>query len=460
MNSIITDNLAAEQMLNSRIDRFFNQINISKVLLSSNFYKESGFQCSIVLKELFSLIFNGKNLYRTLAVKGEELSFKKNTAYRFLNAGHFNWEKFLLMVMSRLILVLDQLTGRDRQSVLIFDDSLFSRGRSKKVELMAKVFDHTSHKFCKGFRMLTLGWTDGSSFLPVSFNLLSSSNEKNRLCPANAVDRRTLAFKRRERATQSTPDSVIEMLRAAKNIPAKFVLFDSWFTLPKTIVRVKKESREVIGMIKLTEKIHYLFDGKWQNVKEIYKRIDHQVDTKTSIIGSAIVKIREDKLSEESDYVDARIVFIKDRRSDNWLALLCTDVNVNEEEVVRIYGKRWDIEVFFKICKSYLALAKEYQGRSYDMQVASTSIVFLRYAMLSMETRNANDERTIGDLFYYLREELADIRLSQSLMLLVDTLRDILNGLPVLSQKLADEIMDNFLNAIPHPLKHRLLFCA
>jgi hypothetical protein len=460
MNSIITDNLAAEQMLNSRIDRFFNQINISKVLLSSNFYKESGFQCSVVLKELFSLIFNGKNLYRTLAVKNEEISFKKNTAYRFLNAGHFNWEKLLLMVMSRLILVLDQLTGKDRQSVLIFDDSLFSRGRSKKVELMAKVFDHTSHKFCKGFRMLTLGWTDGSSFLPVSFNLLSSSNEKNRLCPANDVDKRTLAFKRRERATQSTTDSVIEMLRAAKNIPAKFVLFDSWFTLPKTIVRVKKENREVIGMIKLTEKIHYLFDGKWQNVKEIYKRLDHQVDTKTSIIGSVIVKIREDKLSEESDYVDARIVFIKDRRSDNWLALLCTDVNVNEEEVVRIYGKRWDIEVFFKICKSYLALAKEYQGRSYDMQVASTSIVFLRYAMLSIETRNDTDERTIGDLFYYLREELADIRLSQSLMLLVDILREILNGLPVLSQKMADEIMDNFLNAIPHPLKHRLLFCA
>ena len=460
MNSIITDNLADDQMLNSRIDRFFNQISISKVLLRSNFYKESGFHCSVVLKELFSLIFNGKNLYRTLTVKSDLLSFKKNTAYRFLNAGHFNWEKLLLIVMSRLILILDQLTGKDRQSVLIFDDSLFSRERSKKVELMAKVFDHTSHKFCKGFRMLTLGWTDGSSFLPVSFNLLSSSNEKNRLCPANSVDKRTLAFKRRERAVQSTTDSLIEMLHTAKNIPAKFVLFDSWFTLPKTVVRVKKEKREVIGMIKVTEKIHYLFDGEWQNVKEIYKKMNHQVDTKTSIIGSALVKIREDKLTEEADYVDARIVFIKNRHSDDWLALLCTDINVSEEEVVRIYGKRWDIEVFFKVCKSYLSLAKEYQGRSYDMQVAATSIVFLRYAMLSMETRNANDDRTIGDLFFYLREELADIKLSQSLMLLVDTLRHVLNNLPVLSQKLANEIMDNFLNTIPLPLKHRLLLCA
>lgn len=460
MNSIITDNFANDQMLNSRIDKFFNQINISKLLLASNFYKESGFHCSIVLKELFSLIFHGKNLYRTLSVKTEELSFKKNTAYRFLNSGHFNWEKLLKQVSIRLVSTLNQLTGEDRQSVLIFDDSLFSRGRSKKVEMMAKVFDHTSHKFCKGFRMLTLGWTDGSSFLPISFNLLSSTNEKNRLCPANEVDKRTLAFKRRERAMSSTTDALIEMLRAAKDIPAKFVLFDSWFTLPKTVIRVKQENREVIGMIKVTEKIHYLFDGEWQNVREIYKKIKHQTNPTSPITGSATVKLRIDKTADERDYVDAKIVFVKDRHSDSWLALLCTDLKVSDEEIVRIYGKRWDIEVFFKICKSYLALAKEYQGRSYDMQVASTSIVFLRYAMLSMEIRNSKDDRTIGDLFYYLREEMADIKLSQSLHLMLDTLREVLKEFPVLSQELANGIIDNLLNAIPQFLKQKLLLCA
>ena len=460
MNSIISANSANEQRLNSRIDRFFNEINISKLLLRSNFYKESGFQCSTVLKELFSLVFHGKNLYRTLSVKNEELPFKKNTAYRFLNAGHFNWEKLLHLVMAGLIAELDRLTGKDRQSVLIVDDSLFSRGRSKKVEMMARVFDHTSHKFCKGFRMLTLGWSDGNSFLPVSFNLLSSSKEENRLCPANQTDKRTLAFKRRNRAIQSSPDALIEMLRAAKDIPAKYVLFDSWFTFPKTVIRVKKENREVIGMVKVTEKIHYLFDGKWQDVRDIYSQIKHQTNSRDSIIGSAVVQIREDKDSPENDLTDARIVFVKDRHSDKWLALLCTDLGVSEEEVVRIYGKCWDIKVFFKVCKSYLALAKEYQGRSYDMQVSATSIVFLRYVMLSMETRNATDERIIGDLFYYMREELADIKISQSLMLLIDTLRQVLNSLPVLSQELAEKIMNEFLFAVPDPFKHHLLFCA
>ncbi len=460
MTNIISEMTPNEQQIQSRIDRFFGQINLSKMLLQCNFYKESGIHCATVLKELFSLIFHGQNLYRTLSMQNKEMSFKKNTAYRFLNASRFNWERLLLLIMTRLISSVDRLTGNHRESVLIFDDSLFSRNRSKKVELLAKVFDHTTHKFFKGFRMLTLGWSDGNTFLPISFNLLSSAKDENVLCEAKTVDKRTLAYKRRKRARQSTTDVLIEMLRAAKDIPARFVLFDSWFTLPKTINRVKNENRDVIGMIRITEKVHYQYQEKWQNVKSIYQTLKSSSDPKTPIIGSVCVKLREDKTSVVDEFIDARIVFIKDRRSENWLALLCTDLSVSEEEIVRIYGKRWDIEVFFKVCKSYLALAKEFQGRSYDLQVAATSIVFLRYAMLAMESRNATDDRTIGELFYYLREELADIKLSQSLMLLVDTLRDVLKKLPLLSQEMANQIMTAFLNTIPLPLKQKLLLCA
>ena len=41
-------------------------------------------------------------------------------------------------------------------NVLIIDDSMFERNRSKKVELLAKVYDHAKHKYRFGFRMLTL----------------------------------------------------------------------------------------------------------------------------------------------------------------------------------------------------------------------------------------------------------------------------------------------------------------
>jgi hypothetical protein len=460
MSHIISVSQDNEQAFLSRIDRFFNHLRLSNVLQKCNFYKESGFSCVTILKELFALVFRGKNLYRTLTAQRQEVNFRKNTAYRFLNCGRFNWERLLRIFTSKLVSEIDQLTADDRQSVIIFDDSLLSRNRSKKVELLAKVFDHTSHKFFKGFRMLTMGWSDGNTFLPLGFNLLSASKDENVLFEANKQDGRTLAHQRRVKARSNTNDVVIELLRTAKDIPARYVLFDSWFTMPQTVVRVKREKRDVIGMMRITEKAYYQYQDQWIDVKKIYELsgIDHS--TSHGILGSVMVKLREDKQSPENELVEARIVFVRDRRSEKWLAILSTDTTIENEEIVRIYGKRWDIEVFFKVCKSYLALAKEFQGRSFDMQVATTTIVFLRYAMLALESRKANDDRTIGDLFYYLREEMADIEFSQSLMLLVDTLRHVLNEMPTLSEALANEIMDSFLNAIPQPLKQRLLFCA
>ena len=50
--------------------------------------------------------------------------------------------------------------------MFIVDDSLFSRTSCKKTELGSKVFDHTDMHFKKGFRMLTLSWSDGNNTDP------------------------------------------------------------------------------------------------------------------------------------------------------------------------------------------------------------------------------------------------------------------------------------------------------
>ncbi len=74
------------------------------------------------------------------------------------------------------------------------------------------------------------------------------------------------------------------------------------------------------------------------------------------------------------------------------------------------------------MCKSYLKLAKEFQGRSYDMMVAHATIVLSRYIMLAVENRNGIDLRSIGALFYYCCDELEDIRFLESIQLLIDIL--------------------------------------
>ena len=45
--------------------------------------------------------------------------------------------------------------------------------------------------------------------------------------------------------------------------------------------------------------------------------------------------------------IPAKIVCVRNRSNrKDWLAIICTDMELDEKEIIRIYGKRWDIEVF------------------------------------------------------------------------------------------------------------------
>ena len=106
---------------------------------------------------------------------------------------------------------------------------------------------------------------------------------------------------------------------------------------------------------------------------------------------------------------DARIVFVRNKHKKDWLALLCTNIELPEADVVRIYGKRWDIEVFFRTAKQHLGLEKGCQARDFDAMIAHTSIVMLRYMFLALEQRRYDDPRTLGLLFHACCEEVCDL---------------------------------------------------
>ena len=64
------------------------------------------------------------------------------------------------------------------------------------------------------------------------------------------------------------------------------------------------------------------------------------------------------------------------------ITLLCTDITIDKEDILRIYANRWDIEVVFKVSKDLLNLNKEFKALSFDMIISHISIVFTRYMIL------------------------------------------------------------------------------
>ena len=79
-----------------------------------------------------------------------------------------NWIRFTTTLSAQIIRdAILPLDSEECANVLIIEDSMFERNRSKKVELLAKVYDHAKHKYRFGFRMLILGWSDGSIMVDV-----------------------------------------------------------------------------------------------------------------------------------------------------------------------------------------------------------------------------------------------------------------------------------------------------
>ena len=454
---IIAQNYQEDKAVSDSINNFFKTYKISSILRAANAYKKKGIAVASIFLYLFSLIFTQRSMYMNMLMGKNSSGFSKDTVYRFLNSFHINWLRFTSLLCARIVSEsIENLTDISRVNVLIVDDSMFERARSKKVELLANVYDHAKTSYKYGFRMLTLGWSDGNTFLPVNSCLLSTENKKNRVNEAKPMDKRTAGFKIRQLAQSKAPQVMLELIKTAKNtgIRASHVLFDSWFSAPSTLIAVKKLGYDVVAMAKKSSKIHYLYNEKMQSVTKIYQQNKKRRGRSKYLLSAQVSIVKDDEI------IPARVVYVRNRnKKKDYLVLITTDMNLSEEEIIRIYGKRWDIEVFFKVCKSYLKLSKECNSLSYDAITAHVAIVFTRYMMLAVANRQAEDERTLGEIFYCCTDEMADITWIDSLHLLMQLFKNVLKKELSISTEEINKIFDAFIAALPKPLFAKLKLC-
>ena len=427
-----------DQEVGGRIDEFMTQFKIGTLLNRVGIRKLRGLSPLLVLKTVFSLAFVQRNIY-TGVHQSSAAGIGKDAVYRFLSSARSNWRRFLGF-LARVVIKgwFAPLTDATREKVLIMDTTLYNRSRSRCVELLSRVHDHCSGGYVNGFRMLTLGWSDGASFVPVDHAVLSSTEEKNRIQGiTKEMDRRTCGARRRQEALCKSTDLIVPMVKRALGllIPAKYLLMDSWFGFP-AVVRSLMRHIHVICMVKNTSKIFYEFEGQSLPLSKIYRKL-RKHRGRAKIKGSVTVGIGEGK--------QAKLVFVRRRNrteGTKWLALLSTDLSLPDEEVVRIYGKRWDIEVFFKMAKHYLKLDTEVQLRDFDSIVAHSTIVMIRYIFLAVEQRCASDERTIGALFLATADEMRDISLTQALVRILAVVWDKVREYYATSEHLINELIE------------------
>ena len=451
--SIITRNNTEEVALLDCIQRFFSKHRIGNLLKQCNGTKEKGISAISLLRYKISNVFTGRSMYMQQRTGSFKEAFSKNTYYRFLNSPKTNWLKFTSRLAADVINNdIKPLTDENRANVFIVDDSLFNRASCKKTELGSRVFDHVDMRFKKGYRMLTLTWSDGNTLMPVNSCLLASSKESNIIGPVSSFDNRALAGQRRLLAQSKVPDAMMKLLDTAisSGLSAQYVLFDCWFANPAQVTQIKNKDMDVIAMIKKSSRIKYGYNGEQLNIKEIYSR-NKKRRGKSKYLLSVDVTIGKE------NPIPAKIVCVRNRANrKDWLAFINTDVSLPEEEIIRIYGKRWDIEVFFKTCKSNLNLIGECHSLSYDALTAHTAIVFVRYMILALDQRQNTDQRTLGEIFFFLVDEMTDITFAKSMILIVEAMLASLQSLFKLSDSQLEGLVDDFESRLPEYLRKAL----
>lgn len=254
--------------------------------------------------------------------------------------------------------------------------------------------------------MLTLSWSDGNTLIPVNSCLLASSKESNIIGPVKKFNQRTLAGKRRKLAQTKAPEAMLTLVDAALSagLFADYVLFDTWFSNPAQITAIKSKDLDVIAMIKKSNRIKYGYEDEQFNIKEIYSRNRKRRGKSKYLLSIDIMVGKENPVS-------ARIVYVRNKANrKDWLAFLCTDTTLSEEEIIRIYGKRWQNE----------------------------------------------DQRTLGELFFYLVDEMADITFCRSLSILMDALMASLQELLKLTDEQIEAFISDFESRLPEYLRKAL----
>jgi len=413
---------------------YFSILKVGSMLNKSGITKTKGASPIELFSIVFNLAFIGKNFFEGV-VRNKKIAVGKDAVYDFLNSSTYNWRRFTILFSSRIYLIIKNLLDDSSEEVLIFDDSTYDRSRSKKVELLSRVFDHSTHNYLKGFRLLTLGWSDGNSFLGIDFALLSSAKKKNRYNEINpGIDKRTCGYQRRKEAITKSTKLLEPMVKNAIKIGirAKYLVMDSWFSMPSVISTLRRHIH-IICMLKDHPNWLYEYNGKKLRLRDLYGKLKKKR-------GKA--KIKVSVLVTLSDGDKARIIFVPCDKKRGWLALLSSDIFISDEEIIRLYGKRWDIEVFFKMCKQHLKLVKEIQIRNYDGLIGHTSLVMARYNILSLFQRESLDQRSFGDLFRACNEELANIAFIDALKRIMQLAMAALSKAYKLSESVINSMLD------------------
>lgn len=406
----------SEDILLSSYRRVLKSFKLNGINRMLNSVKSNGLAGVHIFQTLFTLPFlNIKNIHRLFHCGvSPQVIGDDNAYYRFLNNPLVPWRKVMTAFTQQYRKAVGRICMDQSETTypqcLICDDSILEKS-GFKMEAIGKVFDHCSHKYLLGIKLLVLGLWDGKSFVPLDFSLHHEPGKnKNRGLKAKQLKAQhtytrppeSPGLQRINEVSQSKITMAIEMIKrvAKTGLSFEYVLADSWFISEgfireiRSICMKSKNVAHVIGLIKTNRAVN--INGKVFKINRLPEL------NRKSIKRCKKLKCKYIPFNASYKGIDIKIYLVCMQGQQSWQALINTNKKCSFIKTMEIYQIRWSIEVFFKDSKQYLNLGK-CQSTNFDAQIATITLCFMNYTSLALIKR-VDDYESIGFIFMHLKD--------------------------------------------------------
>ena len=134
-------------------------------------FKVRGYSFEAIFSILISAGFIGTGTVNSMlnSYIGKHIEARKDTFYRLKNNPSICWRLVLWLFATKFMKTAEEY-GEKTGSVkcIVFDDTLLAK-TGRCIEKVSRVWDHVTGRFILGFKMLLMGYWDGTSFIPVVF---------------------------------------------------------------------------------------------------------------------------------------------------------------------------------------------------------------------------------------------------------------------------------------------------
>jgi hypothetical protein len=398
-------------------------LNLKSILSKSNFTKKEGVAVHMVMLHFVYMLVMNKKI--STFMKQSNDSLKKDVYYRLLSNSSYNWRSLLSLSVAKILSKLHEIQDAKAIKVLILDDTVEDKVGKNVEGSCDKLWSNKEKRTIRGINVVSLNYSDGFSNFMLDFTIAMNKYARVAIEDfTNKVDLRTNAHKRRLEIMKGKHQIAIDMVRRAINsgIYADYLLIDSWYSKPVFIKEMNKLGLKVISRIANNNKI-WNFMGKDKSLEAIYNKAKVLKTAKPGTHGKKIKFTYFSVVVEHKNAGKLKIVFIKTK--EKLIPIVSTDLEINDEEIIETYKRRWDIEQGYKELRQHFGFGQE-ENRIYEALIARITLSFFTYNIVSYINRIANEPQTIGGLFKDLECELHTLAIAmQTFILILDEIAKI-----------------------------------